>query len=133
MQIVTNPKIVNDYYPYIIAGMKIRENSVVKDITFHRDYNSGEYGCEIYQGWNYVVDPSVTPKSRSYSRQYKMLDGLPEKYIPFVRMCQVYLDEYVSRYEEPPFNPVRPPSNLQERKNNTIKNKKLKSRGKRQR
>ena len=60
----------------IVVG-RIIENGVPKDITYYEDDADGgnSWGVELYQGSNYI-----NSGGRSYSRNFREGQGLPEKY-----------------------------------------------------
>lgn len=64
----------NDGYVYKIAKTVVDG----KLFTYYTSYDNSDYGAEIYSGPNYV-EP-FDSKKRSYSRNYKKLKNVPEKY-----------------------------------------------------
>ena len=45
-------------------------------VTYHRTHKTGAWGTELYTGSNYIVGST----KRSWTRQYKMWRGLPDKW-----------------------------------------------------
>ncbi len=65
-------------YSTNFAHIRIIDDGIEKSLDVFFNPHNRDYGLEVYQGPNYVVNAGE--RERSYSRMYPKFKGMPEKY-----------------------------------------------------